>query len=265
MAEVLGIDVSHHNGKIDWSYVKKNGKKFAIIKAQYESKGHRVDEYFERNYKGAGENGLMRGVYIYIARTSVSDPLGDAKALLEKLNGRDLEYGIWLDLEDKNIRYLGKEGLEQLAYTYANVFRAAGYFVGIYCNLDWYNNLMSNNLKKDFDFWIARYPKNDTGNYNPNSSLKPKKIAVAWQFTSKANVPGCKTHVDVNVDFDGIINMMGTDKVGYRKTNREVAQEVIAGKWGTASTKPSRRELLTAAGYDYTTIQKLVNQLVRTK
>lgn len=263
MAEVFGVDVSHHNGKIDWAAVAKNGKKFAIMKAQYEAQDHKIDECFEANYKGAGANGLARGVYIYIARTSVADPVADVKALLEKLKGRTLEYGIWLDLEDANIKYLGRDGIERVSYIYANLLRAAGYYVGIYCNVDWYKNLMSDKLKHDFDFWIARYPKNDTGMYNPTSSLKPKNIAVAWQYSSKANVPGIKTRVDVNVDFDGVIDMNGTDIAGNRKTNRDVADEVIKGKWGTSTSKPSRKELLTAAGYDYDTIQKLVNQQLR--
>ena len=263
MSEVLGIDVSHHNGKIDWSTVAKAGYKFTVMKAQYEAQSHRIDETFEYNYKEAGKNGLARGVYIYIARASAADPIADVKSLLEKLNGRTLEYGIWLDLEDNNIRPLGSTGIEKLAYIYANLLKAAGYYVGIYCNLDWYKNVMSIKLKRDFDFWIARYPKNDTGTYNPSSSLKPTTIAVAWQFSSKGKVPGISTKTDLNVDFDGQVYLMANDQVAARKTNREIAKEVYEGKWGTASTKPSRKELLTAAGYDYVAIQTIVNQMAR--
>ena len=54
MNEVFGIDVSHHNGCIDWEQVARSGKKFAIMKCQYEAQSHRVDEYFERNYEEAG-------------------------------------------------------------------------------------------------------------------------------------------------------------------------------------------------------------------
>ena len=262
MAEVFGIDVSHHNGQIDWEAVAKSGKKFAILKAQYEAKSHRIDETFEYNYREAGKKGLSRGVYIYIATHSIADPVLDANSLVEKLKGRTLEYGIWLDMEDASIRGLGREKLNKLIYIYANIFRAAGYYVGIYCNQDWYNNVLDNrSLPKDFDFWIARYPKGDTGAYNPNSSLKPSRIAVAWQYSSKGKVPGINTYCDLNVDFDGVVNLMGE---GSQITSlRQVALEVIAGKWGTASTKPSRKELLTAAGYNYDEVQRIVNQLSR--
>lgn len=262
MGEVLGIDVSHHNGQIDWEAVAKNGKQFAILKAQYEAASHRKDETFEYNYREAGKNGLSRGVYIYIARASVADPVADANSLMKHLDGRPLEYGIWLDLEDNRIKGLGRDKLTQLTRTYANIFRAHGYYVGIYCNLDWYNNVLdSRTLCKDFDFWIARYPKGDNGTYNPNSSLKPSKIAVAWQYSSKGNVPGIQTRCDLNVDFDGVVNLMAD---GWRiKSIREIAQEVIAGKWGTAKTTPTRRELLKQAGYNPDEVQRVVNQLVK--
>lgn len=228
MAEVLGIDVSHHNGKIDWAKVAASGKKFAIMKAQYEAQSHRIDETFEYNYEEAGKNGLARGVYIYLARTSLSDPVGDANALVSKLKGRPLEYGIWLDLEDKNIKHLTKAQFNELIDIYTVIFRAAGYYVGIYCNRDWFLNVLdSNKLKREFPFWIARYPKNDKGVYNPNSSLKPEtKDAVAWQYSSKGAVPGIKGNVDLNVDFDGIVNLIPQPPVS--KPKEEPKPEIIS-------------------------------------
>lgn len=266
MGEVFGIDVSHHNGKIDWKKVAESGKKFAIMKAQYEANSHNIDECFEYNYTEAGKYGLARGVYVYIARHSVADPVRDATMLLEKLKGRRLEYGIWLDLEDKNIKALGKDYFTRLVHIYDNLFKAAGYYVGIYCNKDWFNNVLDGySLSQDYDFWIARYPSNDVGAYNPNSSLNPIKYSVAWQYSSKGRVPGIKGNVDLNVDFDGVVNLMADSFLNpiQKKTDREIAKEVIEGKWGTASSKPTRKELLTKAGYNYNNIQAIVNQLCR--
>ena len=258
MSELLGIDVSHHNGVIDWAKVAKAGMKFVIMKCQYEAQSHRIDETFEYNYEQAGLNGLARGVYIYIARSSMSDMEGDAMALLGHLKGRKLEYGIWLDLEDKTVEVKGKNYIRGLAETYIRIFRNAGYYVGIYCNRAWYFNLIHDDLKSNYDFWIARYPKNDTGIYNPDSSLKPSvKMAVAWQYSSKGHVNGIRTNVDMNVDYDGVINLTKPD----RKTNMQIAQEVLDGKWGTKYTRPTRRQQLMAAGYNYDQIQYLVNKL----
>lgn len=257
MAELFGIDVSHHNGKIDWKKVRESGKTFAIMKAMYEAQSHRKDETFEYNYAEAGKYGIARGVYIFIASASMGDPEGDARSLLNHLNGRQLEYGIWLDLEANVVRTRGKAYIRGLANTYARIFRAAGYYVGIYCNRDWYMNVIHEDLKNNFDFWIARYPRNDVGAYNEFSSLKPSyKMAVAWQYSSKGRVPGISTVVDLDVDYDGIINLARPG----RKTNEQIAQEVLENKWGTKNTVPSRKELLTAAGYDYDAIRAIVNK-----
>lgn len=261
MSEVFGIDVSHYQGAIDWNEVAKDGKKFAILKCQYEAQSHRKDDFFDRNYEGAGANGIARGVYIYIARASMADPEADARALLNNLNGRKLEYGIWLDLEDKTVEAKGKAYIRDLAYLYADIFMKAGYYVGIYCNRDWYIRLIHDDLKRDFDFWIARYPRDDKGKYNFNSSLKPKSnIAVAWQYSSKGFVPGIKTRCDLDVDYDGIVSL--TASTPTRKSNEEIAKEVLDNKWGTKDTSPTRKELLTRAGYDYDAIQKIVSSMV---
>jgi GH25 family lysozyme M1 (1,4-beta-N-acetylmuramidase) len=208
MSEVLGIDVSHHQGHIDWNKVKNEGKRFAIMKCQYEAQSHRKDETFDYNYAEAGKHGLSRGVYIYIASASIANPQHDAESLLKNLSGRQLEYGIWLDLEDRTLEVKGKAFIRDLAYIYADIFMRAGYYVGIYCNRDWYIRLIHDDLKRDFDFWIARFPRNDTGIYNKDSSLKPSpSIAVAWQYSSKGRVDGITTVVDLDVDYDGNIKL----------------------------------------------------------
>lgn len=216
MGEVLGIDVSHHQGHIDWSKVKNEGKRFAIMKCQYEAQSHRKDETFDYNYAEAGKHGLSRGVYIYIASASIADPQHDAESLLKNLNGRQLEYGIWLDLEDRTLEVKGKAFIRDLAYIYADIFMRAGYFVGIYCNRDWYVRLIHDDLKRDFDFWIARFPRNDTGIYNKDSSLKPSpSIAVAWQYSSKGRVDGISTVVDLDVDYDGNIKLTAKGNIKH--------------------------------------------------
>ena len=259
MSEVLGIDVSHYQKSIDWNKVSRSEKKFAVLKAMYEAQSHRIDECFEANYRGAGQNGISRGVYIFIASSSIKDPETDAKSLLRILQDRPLEYGIWLDYESDVLRKIGKQNITQLTDVYEKAFRSAGYYVGIYCNKDWYDNVISDSLKSRFDFWIARYPRNDVGAYNERSSLKPSyKTAVAWQYSSKGSVPGISTPVDLDVDFDGVVSLIA--QTPYKKTNEEIVQEVIEGKWGTKNTNPSREKLLTMAGYDYQTIRRMVNE-----
>lgn len=260
MGEIFGIDVSHYQKNIDWAKVAAADKKFAIMKAMYEAQSHRKDETFEANYKGAGDYGIDRGVYIFIATASIADPVADAKALLKHLNGRKLEYGIWLDLESDVLRARGKEFIRNLCYIYAYHFTMAGYFVGIYCNADWYMNVIHDDLKNDFDFWIARYPSS-SAEYNPVSKYKPSNsYAVAWQYSSIGTVPGIPTRCDLDVDYDGITKL--DYKTSYKKDINKIAHEVLEGKWGTKNTVPTRKERLEAAGYDYQEVQNKVNELL---
>lgn len=264
MSEAMGLDVSHYQGAIDWSKVAQAGKRFVVMKAMYEAQSHRKDEFFEANYKGAGENGLSRGVYIFIASASIRDPQGDASALLKHLADRPLEYGIWLDFEADVLANRGKEKIEELAYTYANIFRSAGYYTGIYCNKYWYETYISDNLKDDFEFWIARIPKDDKGEYNPESKLRPDYTrTVGWQYSHKGSCPGVNGTVDLDVDYDGIVGVIAQEP--YLKTDLEIAAEVLKGKWGTKDTSPTREELLTRAGYDYEAIRKIVNDYLALK
>lgn len=260
MSEIFGVDVSHYQNTIDWKAVSGAGKKFAIIKCMYEAQSHRIDECFEFNYRKCGFYGISRGVYIFVGSSSILNPEADAKALLGHLSDRPLEYGIWLDYESEKLRNAGKAKIKELTEIYLSIFRGAGYHVGIYCNKDWYDNVIPFDFKENLDFWIARYPKNDNGVYNPKSALKPSyKKAVAWQYSSKGKVPGINTLVDLDVDYDGVVNLIG--KEPYKKSNEEIAVEVLQGKWGTAKTNPTRKQLLTMAGYNYAEIQKLVNKI----
>lgn len=262
MSDLFGIDVSHHNGVIDWKKVKEGGVNFAILKCMYEAQSHRKDEQFETNYLGCINHDIEVGVYIFIASASIADPVADAEALIRHLAGRPLPYGIWLDYESNVLRAQGKEKIRDLTKIYVDRFKAAGYKVGIYCNVDWYNNVIHPDLKKDYYFWIARYPKADDGLYHATSKLKPQmQSCLAWQYSSKGHVPGIKTNVDMDIDFHGNTKGFLQSKTIKHKSNEEIAQEVWDGKWGTSKTKPTRKELLTRAGYDYETIQKLVNAM----
>lgn len=197
-----GIDVSHYQGAIDWNRVKATGNvTFAIMKAMYES-SKKPDDTFEANYAGTTNAGINRGVYNFIGSVSASDPEADAKAFLNILNGRTLEYGIWLDVESSKLRELGKERVEQIIIKEADIFAAAGYSVGIYCNVDWYNNVITDRIKKLFDgrFWIARYPKNDKG--EPVNNLSPRNScpeSIGWQYSSKGSVDGITGNVDMDM------------------------------------------------------------------
>lgn len=191
--ELRGIDVSAWQRKIDWKKVADYGMDFAMIRIT--EAGNVIDGYFEANYKGATENKIPVGVYKYSYAMTITEIQSEARKVVSILNGRKLQYPVWLDLEYHNQRTLGAESIHKLADAFRKIVEAAGYKFGIYCNVDWYINMICSHLKK-YDFWIARYPASDNGTVVER--LRPD-FGVGWQYSSKAVIPGISTKVDRSV------------------------------------------------------------------
>jgi len=192
-----GIDAAKWQGSINWAKVKKN---FAILKITEKNNG--LEPAFERNYQGAKANGLLVGAYRYVYAKTVSAAEVEASSIVVALKGKKLDCGIWLDMEDSSIKVLAKSTLTKIIEAEAKILKQNGYNVGIYCNRDWYLNVLEGEkLAKTYPFWIARYPSRDTGTFNANSTLSPEKYAVAWQYSQKGKVDGISGYVDLDVAF----------------------------------------------------------------
>ena len=191
--EIKGIDVSAWQGKIDWKTVANYGMGFAILRIT--EVGNITDKYFERNYAECQKYNIPVGVYKYSYAMTVTEIQSEARKVVEVLNGRELQFPVWLDLEWNNQRALGAEQIHKLAEAFKKIITAAGYQFGIYCDVDWYTNVICSHLKK-YDFWIARYPVNDNGTLQER--LRPD-FGVGWQHSSKAKIPGIDGTVDRSV------------------------------------------------------------------
>ncbi len=190
--EIKGIDVSSNQGKPDWAKVSKSGIKFAILRVHQKTG---IDSSFEYNYKGCKSNGILVGGYKYSYALTPAQAIDEAEDVIAALNGRGLDFPVFYDLEWSNQRTLSKQAIENIAAAFLTRMKKAGYKVGIYCNLDWYNNVLLNTLKK-YDCWIARYPANDNGTVQ--TRLKPP-VGVGWQYSSKGKVSGISGNVDMDV------------------------------------------------------------------
>ena len=192
MAEIKGIDVSSFQGKPDWTKVKNSGIKFAILRIHQKSG---IDTSFEHNYKGCKSNGILIGGYKYSYALTPAQAIDEAEDVLSVLGGRGLDFPVFYDLEWSQQRSFGKQAIENIAVAFLTRIKKAGYKVGIYCNLDWYNNVLSDALKQ-YDCWIARYPANDNGSVQER--LRPS-VGVGWQYSSKGKVSGISGNVDMDV------------------------------------------------------------------
>ena len=191
--EIRGIDISAWQGQIDWKTVAAYGMDFAILRIT--ESGNVIDKYFERNYTECQKYNIPTGVYKYSYAMTIAEIQSEARKVVSALNGRELQYPVWLDLEYNNQRSLGAENIHKMAEAFEKIITAAGYKFGIYCNVDWYMNVICSHLKK-YDFWIARYPANDDGWLQER--LRPD-FGIGWQYSSKAKIPGISGTVDRNV------------------------------------------------------------------
>lgn len=190
-----GIDVSYHNGQINWSKVKNDDIDFAIIRIGYGMYENQKDTKFEEYYQNARAVGMPVGVYLYSYAKSVYEAEREANCVIKWLNGRDLEYPVYFDLEDKTQANLGRNTLNEMCKAFCNKIEAAGYWAGIYTNKDWaINKIDGKSLGERYTYWIAQYNSNCTydGKYD------------IWQYTSTGQVEGISTNVDMNIQYNEV-------------------------------------------------------------
>ena len=249
-----GIDVSYHQGEIDWNKVKNAGVEFAIIRIGYGMFENQKDKQFENNYSKARANGMPVGVYLYSYAKSVADAKKEAEVALNWLNGRDLQLPVYFDIEDNRQARLGKSTLNEMCRTFCNTIEAGGYWAGIYSNKNWATNIINGaELGNRYTYWIAQYNKECT--YSGPYAM--------WQYSSSGKINGINGNVDMNILYKDLGGKKGTAiNINSKKTNEEIANEVIAGKWGNGADRKNR---LINAGYDYSTIQDIVNNKLSAK
>jgi GH25 family lysozyme M1 (1,4-beta-N-acetylmuramidase) len=191
--EIKGIDVSAWQKNINWETAANYGMGFAILRIT--EAGNVTDKYFEKNYEACQEHNIPTGVYKYSYAMTIPEIESEAQKIISVLAGRKLQFPVWLDLEWNNQRALGAESLHKMTEAFEKIIVKAGYKFGIYCNVDWYENVICSHLKK-YEFWVARYPQNDNGTLQER--LRPD-FGVGWQYSSKAKIPGISGTVDRNV------------------------------------------------------------------
>ncbi len=250
--KIKGIDVSKHNGTIDWKKVKNDGVEFAIIRIGYGGSVPVKDEKFEENYKNAGANGLKVGTYLYSYADSESDLIKEYEAVIGWLGGRALDLPVYYDVEDKKMSGLSKSVLSNYVKTFCDKIEESGYWAGIYANKNWLETKLDMNYLKDYTVWLAQWTNSPTykGSY------------AMWQYTSNGRVDGIGGRVDMNYQVKELGGKIETTSSTNKKSNEEIATEVIQGKWGNGT---DRKNKLTNAGYDYKAIQNIVNQKLSKK
>ena len=215
LSSQFGIDVSHHQGSIDWKKAKADGVEFAMIRIGYRGYGDagtlNLDTRFNENIKNALAEGIDCGVYFFSQSITAAEARAEANFVLTALKNAnikpsDLAYPVAFDIEDAILTdpthiprtlevYKNKTLTTNMCIAFSDTIKSAGYKPMIYASRDWLlNKLEISRLSPAYEIWLAHWvtQTNYTNSY---------KI---WQYTDKGKVDGVPGNVDLNVSLHNL-------------------------------------------------------------
>ncbi|MGN0608259.1 MAG: glycoside hydrolase family 25 protein [Oscillospiraceae bacterium] len=215
------IDISKHNGAIDFAKVKADGISGVIIRAGYGRHISQKDPTFETYYSGAKAAGLNVGAYWYSYADNPSDAKVEAAVFLEAIKGKRFELPLYLDIEEEKHVALGRTMCTAMVEAFCSTVEAAGYFAGVYSFDSFFGSNLNAEVQKKYSCWVARV-----------ENVKPTycKSYAMHQYTWKGAVKGVSGAVDVSYcykDFPAIIKKAGLN--GWKKAATYVVAAKISG------------------------------------
>lgn len=243
------IDVSYHQGSIDFKKVKADGVVGVILRIGYTGYGtakqKKADPNFEQYYVDAKAAGLNVGGYWYSCAYTVAEAEEEAEMVLKLIKGKKFEYPIYWDTEDvhdtskagnapKNQRTIGKTLLTDCAVAFCEKLEAAGYWVGIYASKSWFLAQLEHARIKPYAQWVAHYTTSAHPEYAASYGM--------WQYSSTGRVSGIKGNVDMNycyVDYPKLIKAKGLNNY----CNAAPPDEVQGGSDEASAAKAKVAEL----------------------
>ena len=189
-----GIDVSEHDGEIDWDkaapYID-----FAIIRVS-DGGGEKKHEdvYFDRNVQACERLGIPYGVYIYAEAITAEEAMQEADYVLSRIQNYHPTLPIFYDVEEKKTIFaesMTNEKILECVSTFCQTIEDVGFHAGVYASTSPWNNRLTSKVYDQWCCWAAQY----------NELCNIKVGAHLWQYSSNGTVPGIKTRVDMNYWF----------------------------------------------------------------
>jgi GH25 family lysozyme M1 (1,4-beta-N-acetylmuramidase) len=193
------IDVSKHNGTIDFAKVKAGGIiSGVIIRAGYGRLISQKDPNFETYYKDAKAAGLNIGAYWYSYATTAAEAATEAAVFLEAIKGKEFDLPVYFDIEEEKQLKLGKTICSAMVSAFCGALEEAGYFAGVYSYDSFFGSNLSSEIQKKYSCWVARL----------GSAPKYCTTYGMHQYSWTESVAGISGDVDVSYcykDFPSII------------------------------------------------------------
>lgn len=185
MASCNCIDVSEHNGYIDWNAAKADGVEYALIRAGFgQNLEKQDDKYFHINMENAIAAGVKVGVYFYSYASDGDAAAGEAEHCLRLIEPyrKQLSLPVFYDLEEEKI----KPNVYSIYTMFEAILKESGYNVGCYASQYWFDTCLK---PVEIDYcWVAKW-----GGKQPDWGID------IWQFTSTGHCEGVEGNVDCNV------------------------------------------------------------------
>ena len=173
-----GVDISVHNGIVDFHALKVAGIQFVIIRCGYGSDfTYQDDERFAENVRKAEAADMPWGTYLYSYALNRDMAKSEAQHVLRLLAGKKPAYGVWYDVEDA--QQAGAD-LVSICETFCTAIEKAGLYVGVYSALSWWNTKLNNSRLDRWDKWVAQW----------NSVCEYAKPYGIWQNTDHLTIGG---------------------------------------------------------------------------
>lgn len=230
-----GIDISYHNRSVNLDVAKAAGIDFVIIRMGFgDNAASQDDKQFLMNVNKARAAGMRWGLYLYSYAQNmdqVESEVQHSVRLVQKVGRPPL--GIWWDSEDASTSHCNLR--QFFTYYKNNVEALTGYPVGMYSYKAFYEkNYQPFMTEREYPFWFARYNNKLPGEYYKN-------FCDIWQYSSDEFVPGI-------------------GKCDVNRMHRRSITAVLQVWRGLYGDNTERRRNLELAGYNYSEVQKFVNE-----
>ena len=193
-----GIDVSEHQGTIDWDAVS-GSVDFAMLRAGY-GRGN-LDKQFVRNITECNRLGIPCGVYWFSYALTAADAAQEAVYCLAAIEPYTVEYPVCFDFEYASVEYAANAGVSvtkalasAMAQAFCGVIEADAYYAMLYSNPDYLSRYFDSATAARFDLWLASWQT------NPDPTAPPRSCGV-WQYGTTA-VGGIAGNVDGDVSYN---------------------------------------------------------------
>lgn len=202
----LCFDISTWQGGINYQAIKDRTN-YCILRAGFSTTR---DNQFDNHYWEL--QGLNLGAYWYSYAQSPDEAREEAYKFLEVVDGKQFTLPLYLDIEDPSMAWLDRGTLDEIVRAFGEVIENAGYYFGVYSNLNWYRNIISGReLNDSYDWWIAAWYDGEDGPDGVDYGV--------WQFTSDYNDFGWRLDANwVYKDYPTIIREAGLNHLGGEPT-----------------------------------------------